>query len=95
MTKKREREGRMTERDRENLALEKISKEEVRGNMKRMKNGKAIGPDDILVEVRKCLGEISLDFPTKLYNRTMESDMIRRSVETAYDTNFQEQGWRT
>ena len=38
--------------------MEKISKEEVRGNMKRMKNGKAVGPDDIPVEVWKCLGEI-------------------------------------
>ena len=28
---------------------EKISKEEVRENMKRMKNGKAVGPDDIPV----------------------------------------------
>ena len=32
-----------------NLEVEKISKEEleVRENMKRMKNGKAVGPDDI------------------------------------------------
>ena len=26
-------------------------------NMQRMKNGKAVGPDDIPVEVWKCLGE--------------------------------------
>ena len=34
-----------------NLEVEKISKEEVRENMKRMKNGKAVGPDNIPVEV--------------------------------------------
>ena len=56
-----------------NLEVEKISKEEVRENMKRMKNGKAVGPDDMPVEVWKCLGEIALELLTKLYNRTMES----------------------
>ena len=42
----------------------------------RMKNGKAVGPDDIPVEVWKCLGEIALEFLTKLYNRTMESERM-------------------
>ena len=36
--------------------------------MKSMKNGKAVGPDDIPVEVWKCLGDIALEFLTKLYN---------------------------
>ena len=44
--------------------------------MQRMKNGKAIGPDDIPVEVWKCLGEGALKFLTKLYNRTMESERM-------------------
>ena len=58
--------------ERVNLEVEKISKEEV----KRMKNGKAVGPDDIPVEVWKCLGDIALEFLTKLYNRTMESERM-------------------
>ena len=65
-----------------NLEVEKISEEEVRENMKRMKNGKVVGPDDIPVEVWKCLGEIALEFLTKLYNRTMESG--RMLEETAF-----------
>ena len=59
-----------------NLKLEKIGKEEVRENMKRMNNVKAVGPDDIPVEVWKCLGEIALEFLTKLYNRTMERERM-------------------
>ena len=51
-----------------NLEVESISKEEVRKNMQRMKNGK--------VEVWKCLGESALKFLTKLYNRTMESERM-------------------
>ena len=59
-----------------NLEVKRISKEEVRENMKRMKNGKAVGPDDIPVQVWKCLGEIELEYLTKLYNRTMESERM-------------------
>ena len=44
--------------------------------MKRMKNGKAVGPDDIPVEVWKCLGESALEFLTKLYNITMGSERM-------------------
>ena len=41
-----------------------------------MKNGKTVVPDDIPVDVWKCLGEIALEFLTKLYNRTMECDRM-------------------
>ena len=76
MNEENERERRENDGERVNLEVEKISKEEVRENMKMMKNGKAVGPDDIPVEVWKCLGEIALEFLTKLYNRTMESERI-------------------
>ena len=36
----------------------KISKLEVGKALKRMKSGKAVGPDDMHVEVWKCLGEM-------------------------------------
>ena len=74
MNEENEREIRENDGERVNLEVEKISKEEVRENMKRMKNRKAVGPDDIPVEVWKCLGEIALEFLTKLYNRTLESE---------------------
>ena len=59
-----------------NLEVKRSSKEEVRENIKRMKNGKVVGPDDIPVEVLICLGEVALEFQTKLYNRTMESERM-------------------
>ncbi|KAK3574634.1 hypothetical protein QTP86_011546 [Hemibagrus guttatus] len=37
--------------------VDKIRKDEVRKALKRMNSGKAVGPDDIPVEVWKCLGE--------------------------------------
>ena len=77
MNEENERERRENDGERVNLEVKKIiSKEEMRENMKRMKNGKAVGPDDIPVEVWKCLGEIARSSFTKLYNRTMESERM-------------------
>ncbi|KAK3532174.1 hypothetical protein QTP86_009195 [Hemibagrus guttatus] len=49
-----------------------------------MKSGKAVGPDDIPVEVWKCLGEAAVEFLTSLFNRVLESERMpgewRRSV---------------
>ena len=76
MNEENERERRENAGERVNLEVESVSKEEVMENMQRMKNGKAVGPDDIPVEVWKCLGESALKFLTKLYNRTMESERM-------------------
>ncbi|KAK3557812.1 hypothetical protein QTP86_002686 [Hemibagrus guttatus] len=49
-----------------------------------MKSGKAVSPDDIPVEVWKCLGEAAVEFLTSLFNRVLESEKMleewRRSV---------------
>ncbi|KAK3541917.1 hypothetical protein QTP86_008097 [Hemibagrus guttatus] len=64
--------------------VDKIRKDEVRKALKRMKSGKAVGPDDIPVEVWKCLGEAAVEFLTSLFNRVLESERmpeeLRRSV---------------
>ncbi|KAK3510982.1 hypothetical protein QTP70_027786 [Hemibagrus guttatus] len=44
-----------------------------------MKSGKAVGPDDIPVEVWKCLGEAAVEFLTSLFNRVLAS--FRKVVE--------------
>ncbi|KAK3507199.1 hypothetical protein QTP70_010213 [Hemibagrus guttatus] len=51
--------------------VDKIRKDEVRKALKRMKSGKAVGPDDIPVEVWKCLGEAAVEFLTSLFNRVL------------------------
>ncbi|KAK3541600.1 hypothetical protein QTP86_033087, partial [Hemibagrus guttatus] len=62
----------------------KIRKDEFRKALKRMKIGKEVGPDDIPVEVWKCLGEAAVKFLTSLFNRVLESERMpeewRRSV---------------
>ncbi|KAK3551683.1 hypothetical protein QTP70_022116, partial [Hemibagrus guttatus] len=62
-----------------------------------MKSGKAVGPDDIPVEVWKCLGEAAVEFLTSLFNRVLESERMpeewRRNLEKAYDRVPREELW--
>ena len=51
MNEENERERREIDGERVNLEVESVSKEEVMEKMQRMKNGKAVGPHDIPVEV--------------------------------------------
>ena len=46
----------------------RISKEEVSEALRKMKSGKAVGPNLIPVEVWKCLGEVGVDWLTELFN---------------------------
>ncbi|KAK3517557.1 hypothetical protein QTP70_012543 [Hemibagrus guttatus] len=52
-----------------------------------MKSGKAVGPDDIPVEVWKCLGEAGVEFLASLFNRVLEN------LEKAYDRVPREELW--
>ena len=46
----------------------RISKEEVKETLRRMKSGKAVGPNLIPVEIWKCLGEVGIDWLVELFN---------------------------
>ncbi|KAK3562197.1 hypothetical protein QTP86_030194 [Hemibagrus guttatus] len=56
MNEENEREKRVEGVNSVEQKVDKIRKDEVRKALKRMKSGKAVGPDDIPVEVWKCLG---------------------------------------
>ena len=67
-----------------NQEVAKVSKAEVKRALKRVKNGKSVGLDDIPVEVWKCLREVAVEFLTKTFNKILESERMsgewRRSV---------------
>ena len=56
--------------------VRKEDKNEVSKAMRRMKNRKAAGPDDILVEVLECRGERAGEFLTKTFNMILESQKM-------------------
>ncbi|KAK3531775.1 hypothetical protein QTP70_029759, partial [Hemibagrus guttatus] len=84
MNEENEREKRVEGVNSVEQKVDKIRKDEVRKALKRMKSGKAVGPDNIPVEVWKCLGEAAVEFLTSLFNRVLESERMpeewRRSV---------------
>ncbi|KAK3530505.1 hypothetical protein QTP86_027871 [Hemibagrus guttatus] len=84
MNEENEREKRVEGVNSVEQKVDKIRKDEVRKALKRMKSGKAVGPDDIPVEVWKCLGEAAVELLTSLFNRVLESERMpeewRRSV---------------
>ncbi|KAK3533676.1 hypothetical protein QTP70_024005 [Hemibagrus guttatus] len=84
MNEENEREKRVEGVNSVEQKVDKIRKDEVRKALKRMKSVKAVGIDDIPVEVWKCLGEAAVEFLTSLFNRVLESERMpeewRRSV---------------
>ncbi|KAK3536924.1 hypothetical protein QTP86_027069 [Hemibagrus guttatus] len=87
MNEENERERRVEGVNSVEQKVDKIRKDEVRKALKRMKSGKAVGPDDIPVEVWKCLGEAAVEFLTSLFNRVLEN------LEKAYDRVPREELW--
>ena len=70
-----ERERRLDEAEIVNQEVQQISSE-VRAAMNRMMTGKVVGPDDIPVEAWKCLGELAIDFLTRLFNQILEDERM-------------------
>lgn len=56
--------------------VRKIQKSEVKEALKRMKVGKAVGPDNIPIEVWRYLGEVGLVWLTKLFNHIFQSNKM-------------------
>jgi hypothetical protein len=48
----------------------------VKEALKKMKTGKALGPDDILIEICRCLGDIAIVWLTKLFNTIFRSNKM-------------------
>ncbi|KAK3543423.1 hypothetical protein QTP70_020909 [Hemibagrus guttatus] len=87
MNEENEREKRVEGVNSVEQKADKIRKDEVRKDLKRMKSGKAVGPDNIPVEVWKCLGEAAVEFLTSLFNRVLEN------LEKAHDRVPREELW--
>jgi hypothetical protein len=56
--------------------VRRIQEFKVREALKRMKGGKAMGPDGIPIEVWRCLGDIVIVWLTKLFNHIFRSNKM-------------------
>ena len=48
-----------------------VSREEVKNTLRSMKKGKVVGPDELAAEVWKCMGEMGIEFLTRLFNKLL------------------------
>ena len=56
--------------------VRRIQESEVKEALKRMKGGKAMGPEGIPIEVWKCLKDIAIVWLTKLFNHIFRSNKM-------------------
>ena len=84
MNEENNRDPRTEEAEVVNEEVNCVSREEVKNALRRMKKGKAVGPDELPVEVWKCMGKMEIEFLTRLFNRLLMGERIpaewRRSV---------------
>ena len=59
-----------------NEKLNCVSREEIKNTLRRMKKGKAVGSDELPLEVWKCMGEMGIKFLTKLFNRLLVGERM-------------------
>ena len=83
MNKENNRDPRTEEAEGVNEEVNCVSRE-VKYALRRMKKGKAAGPDELPVEVWKYMGKMGIDFLTRLFNRLLMGELMpeewRRSV---------------
>ena len=56
--------------------MQRIQESEVREALKRMKGGKAMGPDGIPIKVWRCLGDMAIVWLTKMFNNIFQSNKM-------------------
>ena len=84
MNEENNRDPRTEEAEVVNEEVNCVSREEVNNALREMKKGKAVGPDELPVEVWKCMEKIGIKFLTRLFNRLLMDERMpeewRRSV---------------
>ena len=76
MNEENNREPRIEEVEVVNEEVICVSREEVKNAVRRMKKGKAVGPDELPLEIWKCMGEIEIKFLTRLFNRLLMGERM-------------------
>ena len=84
MNEENDRDSRTEEAEVVNEEVNCVSKEEMKNVLRRTKKGKAVGPDELPLEIWKCMGEIRIEFLTRLFNKLLVGERIteewRRTV---------------
>ena len=84
MNEENNRDPRTEEPEVVNEEVNCVSREKVKNAVRRIKKGKAVGPDELPVEIWKCMGKMGIEFLTRLFNRLLMGERMpeewKRSV---------------
>ena len=84
MNEENNRDPRTEEAEVVNEEVNCVSREEVKNALRMIKKGKAVGPNELPIEVWNCMGEMGIKFLTRLFNRLLVGEQMpeewRRSV---------------
>ena len=75
MNEENKRDPRTEEAEVVNEEVNCISRE-VKNALRRMKKGKVVGPDELPIEIWKCMGKIGIKFLTRLFNRLLMGERM-------------------
>ena len=64
--------------------VRRIQESKVREALKRIKGGKAMGPDSITIKVWRCLGDIAIVWLTKMFNNIFRSNKMPEEREISH-----------
>ena len=76
MNEKNNRDPRTEEAEVVNEEVNCISRVEVKNTLRKMKKGKTVGPDELPVEVWKCMEKMGIKFFTRLFNRLLMGERM-------------------
>ena len=76
MNEEKIRDPRTEEAEVVNEGVKCVSRKEMKNALRKMKKGKAVGPDELPVEVWKCKGEMRIKFLTRLFNRLLMGERM-------------------
>ena len=84
MNEENNRDPRTEEAEMVNKEVNCISREEVKNALRKMKKSEVAGPNELPVEVWKCMGKMGIEFLTRLFNRLLMGEQMpeewKRSV---------------
>ena len=80
MNKENDREPRTEEVEEINEEVNCVSREKVKNAQRRTKKGKAVGLDKLPIEVWNCMGEMGIEFLTRLFNKLLEGERMPEGV---------------
>ena len=76
MNEENNRDPRTEEPEVVNEEINCVIRKKVENALRKMKKGKAVGPNELPVEVWKCMGKMGIEFLIRMFNRLLMGERM-------------------